>query len=80
MAKKYYEDNYLIYNTLCSIYFAEEVRLLNRVDELRWSIFRDRFNEEMLLDYIRAVAVYEHYTKHMPEVLKYISLFTKELE
>lgn len=80
MAKKYYEDNYLIFNKLSSIYFAEEVRLLNKVEDLRYRIFRGKFNEQMLVEYIKAVAAYEHYTKHMPEVLKYISLFTKEIE
>lgn len=79
-AKKYYEDNYLIFNKLCSIYFYEEVRLLEKVEELRWMIYHDRFDDEMLLEYIRAVAVYKHYKEHMPEVLKYISLFIKGMD
>lgn len=64
-----------IYNKLCAVFFMEEERLRNKVNELEKLLPASGYNSSLLVDYIRAKAVREYFQSYLLEVLNYIKHF-----
>lgn len=61
-----------IYNKLCAVFFMEEERLRNKVNELEALLPASGYNSSLLVDYIRAKAVREYFSSYMLEVINYL--------
>lgn len=66
-----------IYNKLCEIYFAEEVRLLNRVSYLEGYVRYHSTDNYALIELIEARANLIYFQKYILDVLKYLKLFDR---
>lgn len=64
-----------IFNKLCEIFFAEEVRLEARIDSLQFRLRHSNFDKHTMVEYIQAVAVREYFHNYMLDVLKYLKFF-----
>lgn len=64
-----------IYNKLCAVFFMEDERLRQNVIELERLLEPSGYNSSLLVDYIRAKAVKEYFTKYILEVLQYLKHF-----
>lgn len=64
-----------IYNKLCAVFFMEEERLRNKVNELEALLPASGYNSALLVDYIRAKAVREYFSSYLLEVLNYLKHF-----
>lgn len=64
-----------IYNKLCAVFFMEEERLRNKVNELEKLLPASGYNSSLLVDYIRAKAVREYFQSYLLEVLNYLKHF-----
>lgn len=64
-----------IYNKLCEIFFAEEVRLEARIDTLQFRLRQLNFDKYTMLEYIQAVAIRNYFHSYMLDVLKYLKFF-----
>ncbi|MEE1319611.1 MAG: hypothetical protein UHD05_08870 [Ruminococcus sp.] len=66
-----------MYNALCAVFFAEEVRLLNKVTELEELLHRRKLDDEIMLELIRARARLKYFRKYILEVLEYLRYFDR---
>lgn len=66
-----------MYNALCAVFFSEEVRLLNRIQELEDFIWKSGADDEALLELIRARARLKYFRTYILEVLEYLRQFDK---
>ena len=64
-----------IFNKLCEIFFAEEVRLEAQIDMLQFRLRTSNFDKFTMVEYIQAVAVLEYFRKYMLDVLRYLRFF-----
>ena len=64
-----------IFNKLCEIFFAEEVRLEAQIDVLQFRLRHSNFDKLTMIEYIQAVAVREYFRKYMLDVLRYLRFF-----
>lgn len=65
------------YNKMCTLYFAEDVRLTERVDYLERLLKRNGYDVQTLVQYIQAVGNKNYYSSFMNEVLNYLQHFIK---
>jgi hypothetical protein len=66
-----------IYNALCSVFFNEEVRLLNKVQELEAFVHQHGADDGTMLELIRARARLNYFRTYILDVLKYIKYFDR---
>ena len=66
-----------IYNKLCAVFFMEEERLRQNVVDLEKLLQPSGYNPTLLVDYIRAKAVREYFSKYLLEVLQYLKNFNR---
>lgn len=64
-----------IYNKLCAVFFLEQERLRNKVNELESILPASGYNPSLLVDYIRAKAVREYFDSYLIDVLNYLKHF-----
>lgn len=64
-----------IYNRLCRVFFAEEVRLLDKIHELERMILKSDYDEFVMVELIEAKAILAYFQSYMKDVLRYLAHF-----
>lgn len=64
-----------IFNKLCEIFFAEEVRLEARIDMLQHKLKHSDFDRMTMIEYIQAVAERDYFRKYMLDILRHLKFF-----
>lgn len=67
-----------VYNKICEIYFMEENRLREKVEELERLLVPSGFNSSLMVDYIKARAVKEYFSAFMLDVIQYLNVINKQ--
>ena len=66
-----------IYNKVCAVFFMEEERLRQNVEDLERLLPLSGYSSTLLVDYIRAKAIQGYFNSYMLEVLKYLKHFDR---
>lgn len=66
-----------IYNKLCAVFFAEEVRLQNKVEMIEHYMHKSGFSELRMIELIRARARLDYFKSYMKDVLDYLKHFDR---
>ena len=66
-----------IYNKLCAVFFMEEERLRQNVEDLERLLPLSGYSSSLMVDYIRAKAIQSYFNSYMLEVLKYLAHFDR---
>ena len=66
-----------IYNKVCAVFFMEEERLRQNVEDLERLLPLSGYSSSLMVDYIRAKAIQSYFNSYMLEVLKYLKHFDR---
>lgn len=66
-----------IYNKLCEIFYAEEVRLLNRISVLERYVRYHSTDSQALIQLIEVRANLNYFRKYILDVLNYLKMFDR---
>lgn len=66
-----------IFNALCSIFFQEEIRLMNEVSNIEYLIRYRGAADDSMLELIQARAKLNYFRNYMREVLDFLKYFDR---
>lgn len=66
-----------IYNALCRVFFAEEVRLSDIVHHLEYFIWQHGSTPERQVELIQAQARLDYFKSYMLDVLKFLKYYDR---
>ena len=64
-----------IYNALCSVFFQEEIRLLNEVSQIEYMIRYRGADDGSMLKLIQARAKLNYFRTYIREILDFLKYF-----
>lgn len=66
-----------IYNALCAVFFAEEVRLQDRISDIQYRMWQRGADTNIIIELIQAQARYDYFRTYMLDVLNFLKNFDR---
>lgn len=66
-----------IYNALCAVFFAEEVRLQDRISDIQYRMWQRGADANIIIELIQAQARYDYFRTYMLDVLNFLKNFDR---
>lgn len=73
--KKLSKDD--IYNALCAVFFAEEVRLQERISDIQYRMWQRGADANVIIELIQAQARFDYFRTYMLDVLNFLKNFDR---
>ncbi len=66
-----------IYNALCAVFFAEEVRLQERISDIQYRMWQRGADINLHIELIQAQACFDYFRTYMLSVLNFLKNFDR---
>ncbi len=66
-----------IYNALCAVFFAEEIRLEDSVREIEYRMWQRGADTHTYIEFIQAQARLDYFRTYILDVLRYLNNFDR---
>lgn len=66
-----------IYNALCAVFFAEEVRLQDRISDIQYRMWQRGADTHLHIELIQAQARLDYFRGYMMDVLNFLKNFDR---
>lgn len=66
-----------IYNALCAVFFAEEVRLQDRISDIQYRMWQRGADANVIIELIQAQARFDYFRTYMLDVLNFLKNFDR---
>lgn len=66
-----------IYNALCAVFFAEEVRLQDRISDIQYRMWQRGADINTYIELIQAQTRYDYFRTYMLDVLNFLKNFDR---
>ena len=66
-----------IYNALCAVFFAEEVRLQDRISDIQYRMWQRGADANVIIELIQAQSRYDYFRTYILDVLNFLKNFDR---